>query len=183
MKYSVGDKVVINAPDRVYNGHYGVIGTIDESDSSYTVEIEHENVRQWFEENELSLINKNKKGNDMAFTKTKAALNTAGTAIADETVDVAKINVGKIVYGNLRGVATQFMPKLKWYEKLFVSAEKRELAELLAVYGVLHLVKTKYSHYLIDAVTMYINMNLQTKLIGSIDIAELDNIFKLPKKV
>lgn len=116
-------------------------------------------------------------------TKTKVmdTVESASTAIASESVDVAKINVGKVVYNNARILFQQYLPSVSWYHKLLVSKEKRELAELMAVYGILHILKTKYSHYLIDAVTAYINLELQTKLIGSINVRDLDNIFKLPE--
>jgi hypothetical protein len=121
----------------------------------------------------------------MSFNTTKNEIKevagTASKAIMEESVDVAKINVGKIVYNNARILFQTYLPKTSWYEKLLVSKEKRELAELMAVYGLLHILKTKYSHYLIDAVTSYINLELQTKLIGSVNVKDLDNIFKLPK--
>lgn len=121
----------------------------------------------------------------MSFNTTKNGIKemtgTASKAIMEESVDVAKINVGKIVYNNARILFQTYLPKTSWYEKLLISKEKRELAELMAVYGLLHILKTKYSHYLIDAVTSYINLELQTKLIGSVNVKDLDNIFKLPE--
>ena len=121
----------------------------------------------------------------MSFNATKAQVaettKAASQAIMNESVDVAKINIGKIVYKNARILLTSYLPKVTWYEKLMVGKDKRELAELMAVYGLLHILKTKYTHYLIDAVTSYINLELQTKLIGSVNVKDLDNIFKLPE--
>ena len=100
----------------------------------------------------------------------------------NESIDVAKINVGKLVYNNVKILLSAYIPQPTWYQKLFISKDKRELAELVAVYGMLHIIKTKYSHYLIDVVTSYINLELQTKLIGSINVRDLENVFKLPTK-
>lgn len=121
----------------------------------------------------------------MSFNKTKENITEAtkeiGSSMLSESVDIAKINVGKIVYSNAKVLLSSYLPKATWYEKLLTSKDKRELAELMAVYGLLHIIKSKYSHYLIDAVTAYLNLELQTKLIGSVNIQDLDNIFKLPK--
>jgi hypothetical protein len=123
----------------------------------------------------------------MSFNTTKNTAKevaaTASLAIMNESVDVAKINVGKVIYSNARILLAQYMPKVSWYQKLIISKDKRELAELMAVYGLLHILKTRYSHYILDAVTSYINLELQTKLIGSINVKDLDNIFKLPEVV
>ena len=118
----------------------------------------------------------------MSFNTTKVSetVKSASTEMMSESIDVAKINVGKVVYSNAKVLLGTYLPKATWYEKLFVAKEKREIAELMAVYGALHILKTKYSHYIIDAVTAYINLELQTKLIGSINVTDLDNIFKLP---
>ena len=173
-RFKVGEEVYIRSED--------CNGTVTEVDIDGTYEVrDAEGFYSEYEVNELRKVTQTNKGNDMSFNKTKETVNGAGSAIMDETVDVAKLNVGKVVYSNLRGVAERFLPTVSWYEKLFMSKEKRALAELLAVYGILHLVKTKYSHYVLDAVTMYINLELQTKLIGSIDVSELENIFALPK--
>ena len=122
----------------------------------------------------------------MSFNKTKniaqETISSASSAVMEETVDVAKINVGKVVYNNAKIVLKTYLPKVSWYERILVSSEKREIAELMAVYGLLHILKTKYDHYLLDAVTSYINLELQTKLIGSVNVKDLDNIFKLPKQ-
>lgn len=122
----------------------------------------------------------------MGFNKTKEqvtnTVRTASTSIMNESIDVAKINVGKVVYSNAKVLLKTYLPKASWYERILVSQEKRELAELMAVYGLLHVLKTKYEHYLIDAVTSYLNLELQTKLIGSVNVKDLDNIFKLPKE-
>lgn len=113
----------------------------------------------------------------------KNVVTGASSNIANETLDMAKINIGKIIYSNVRVMFDAYVPKPSFIKKLLVGKEKLEVAELLAVYGLLHIAKTKYSHYLIDAVTSYINFELQNKLIGSINIKDLDNIFKLPTKV
>ena len=122
----------------------------------------------------------------MNFNTTKSVIvettKTASTAIMNESIDVAKINVGKLVYNNVKILLAAYIPQPTWYQKLFISKDKRELAELIAVYGMLHIIKTKYSHYVIDAVTSYINLELQTKLVGSINVRDLENVFKLPTK-
>lgn len=122
----------------------------------------------------------------MNFSTTKTNVTetarSASTSIMNESVDVAKINVGKIVFNNVKVLLSTYLPQPTWYQKIFISKDKRDLAELIAVYGLLHILKTKYSHYLIDAVTSYINLELQTKLIGSINVRDLENVFKLPTK-
>lgn len=122
----------------------------------------------------------------MNFSTTKTnvteTVRSASTSIMNESVDVAKINVGKIVFNNVKVLLSTYIPQPTWYQKIFISKDKRDLAELIAVYGLLHILKTKYSHYLIDAVTSYINLELQTKLIGSINVRDLENVFKLPTK-
>lgn len=122
----------------------------------------------------------------MNFSTTKTnvteTVRSASTSIMNESVDVAKINVGKIVFNNVKVLLSTYIPQPTWYQKIFISKDKRDLAELIAVYGLLHILKTKYSHYLIDAVTSYINLELQTRLIGSINVRDLENVFKLPTK-
>lgn len=122
----------------------------------------------------------------MNFSTTKTnvteTVRSASTSIMNESVDVAKINVGKIVFNNVKVLLSTYIPQPTWYQKIFISKDKRDLAELIAVYGLLHILKTKYSHYLIDAVTSYINLELQTRLVGSINVRDLENVFKLPTK-
>ena len=103
--------------------------------------------------------------------------------VKQETVDVSLITVGKIVYTNGYDLVARFTPKLKWYEKLFVGKEKREIAELVGAYIAIQIIKTKYSHYIIDAVSAYINFQLQSKLMGGVNQEVIDKMFsKLEKK-
>lgn len=118
----------------------------------------------------------------MDFSKTKKVAESASINIMNETVDMAKVAVGRIIYNNIKVLFASYLPQPNWIIKLFTSKDKRDIAELMAVYALLHLVKAKYSHYIIDCLTVYINLELQTKLIGVINIKDLDNIFKLPIK-
>jgi len=183
--------------DRVYDRYNnkkvsGIVIRYNQVENEYEIKFDHKDYTMWVKAFNLAFNSPKQKTKTKtkikkevkmsSLDKAKGTVDTASKAVMEETVDVSKIQLGKIIYNNLKGVAVRFMPTLTWYEKIFVSKEKRDTAELLAVYGVLHMVKTRYSHYAIDAVTMYINMELQTKLIGSINVGDLDNIFKLPKK-
>jgi len=97
--------------------------------------------------------------------------------VKQETVDVSLITVGRIVYTNGYDLVARFTPKLKWYEKLFVSKTKREIAELVGTYIALQVIKTKYNHYLIDAVSAYINFELQSRLMGGVNQEVIDKMF------
>lgn len=105
------------------------------------------------------------------------------TNVKEESIDVSLITVGRLVYVNLEEVISRFVPKLTWYEKLFTSRSKREIAQLVGVYIALQALRTKYDHYLIQAVTAHINFELQTKLIGGVSQEVIDKIFtKLESK-
>jgi len=106
-----------------------------------------------------------------------------GANIKEETIDVSLITVGEVLYKSVVGATGRLAPKLTWYEKLVTSKEKRELAVMVGIYILLQAVKTKYRHYIIDAVSAYINFELQKKLVGGLSQDALDNMFsKLEKK-
>lgn len=104
-------------------------------------------------------------------------LNTVAGNVQQETVDVALINIGEIIYNMGGSVVERFAPKLTWYEKVFTSKEKRELAMLVGTYVAMQAVKLKYRHYLIDAVSAYLNFELQRKLLGGLSQETLDKLF------
>ncbi len=97
--------------------------------------------------------------------------------VKQETIDVGLLTVGKLIYVNMEAVLVKIAPKLKWYEKLFTSKEKRELATLVGAYIALQAIRTKYDHYLIQAVTAHINFEFQSKLVGGISQETIDKIF------
>jgi len=97
--------------------------------------------------------------------------------VKQETVDVALINVGEIVFNMGGSVVERFAPKLTWYEKIFTSKEKRELAVMVGTYVAIQAVKMKYNHYIIDAVSAYLNFEMQKKLLGGLNQETLDKLF------
>lgn len=102
----------------------------------------------------------------------------------DETVDVAQITIGKVIYTTSVGMLGNIkVIQLKWYEKLFTSAKKRELAQLVATYVAIKLIQTKYDHYLLQSVSAYINFQLQTELLGGMTQGTLDKLFSKFEKV
>ena len=98
-------------------------------------------------------------------------------SVKEETVDVAQITIGKLIYTNGGEIVARFTPQLKWYEKLFTSAKKRELALLVGTYVAIKLVQSKYDHYLLQSVSAYINFQLQTELLGGVTQDTLDKLF------
>ena len=104
-------------------------------------------------------------------------------SVKDETVDVAQITIGKLIYTNGTGIVASFIPKLKWYEKLLTSSKKRELALLVGTYVAIKAVQTKYDHYLLQSVSAYINFQLQTELLGGVTQDTLDQLFSKFERV
>ena len=111
------------------------------------------------------------------FDNESSAMSETVQKVKDETVDVAQITVGKLIYTNGSDVIARFAPKLKWYEKLFTSSKKRELALLVGTYIAIKAVQTRYDHYLLQSVSAYINFQLQTELLGGVTQATLDKLF------
>jgi len=103
--------------------------------------------------------------------------------IKTETIDEAQVQVGRVIYQNAKTLLVDFIPQPTWYEKLLTTDTKRELATLLVVYGLLHFIKSKYSHYAFDALTMYINRELQEKVLDTVGINNLAKIMVMPTKV
>ena len=98
-------------------------------------------------------------------------------SVKEETVDVAQITIGKLIYTNSSEIVARFVPKLKWYEKLFTSSKKRELALLVGTYVAIKVTQTRYDHYLLQSVSAYINFQLQTELLGGVTQDTLDKLF------
>ena len=65
----------------------------------------------------------------MNFSTTKTnvteTVRSASTSIMNESVDVAKINVGKIVFNNVKVLLSTYIPQPTWYQKIFISKDKR----------------------------------------------------------
>ena len=97
--------------------------------------------------------------------------------VKEETIDVAQITLGKILYTNGVVLASRFVPQLKWYEKLFTSSKKREVALLVGSYVAIKVMQRKYSHYILDSISAYINFQLQTELLGGVTQDTLDKLF------
>jgi len=97
--------------------------------------------------------------------------------VKNETTDVAMITIGKLIYVNGGELIGRFVPKLTWYEKLFTSSKKRELALLVGTYVAIKAIETRYQHYLLASVSAYINFQLQTELLGGVTQETLDKIF------
>lgn len=119
----------------------------------------------------------------MKFDSLNKVVKTTGDNVINETVEVSKITTGRIAYNNARLLLKPIMPKVKWYEKLFVNSKKRELVEMLIVYTAVHMFKHKFDNYATDAITKYINYELQTNVLGSIKGVDFDNLFNLAKEV
>jgi len=109
------------------------------------------------------------------------------TAIAEdvktETTDVAKITLGRILYTNSIVLIAGVVPQLKWYEKLFTSAKKRELAVLISTYVAIKVLQQKYDHYMLQCVSSYINFQLQAELLGGIPEEAIQKLFTKFEKV
>lgn len=101
--------------------------------------------------------------------------------ITDST-NAAQLQAGRILYTTTVKLLAPVLPKFAWYKKLFMSSSKREAAVLLAVLGMLHLVRGKYDHYAFEAITLYINYELQSHMVD-LGGAELQKLLKLPTKV
>ncbi len=97
--------------------------------------------------------------------------------VKDETMDVAQITLGRILYTNGVELVGRAVPKLTWYEKLFTSSKKRELALLIGTYIAIKAVQTKYNHYALSSISAYINFQFQTELLGGVSQGTLDKLF------
>jgi hypothetical protein len=93
--------------------------------------------------------------------------------VVSETLSNAKLQVGKVIYTNARRAFARFLPKFSLVEKLFVSKEKRQAAEYVAMYAILHLVRSKYDHYALDCLTAYLNHEMQSSILGAIASPEV----------
>jgi len=103
--------------------------------------------------------------------------------VKNETIEIAQITIGKMIYVNSTELIARFVPKLKWYEKLLTSKKKREIIVMIGTYVAIKAVQTKYDHYLLQSITSYINYQLQTELIGGMTQETLDKIFSRFEKV
>ena len=122
----------------------------------------------------------------MSSNTTRFDNGTAGDIIRDiktETIDVAMITIGKLLYTNGVLLIAGVVPQLKWYEKLFTSAKKRELAALVGAYIALKVIQQKYDHYMLQSVSAYINFQLQTELLGGVSEDTIGKLFSKFEKV
>ena len=111
----------------------------------------------------------------------KATMKETGTNMAEETLEVSKITTGRIAYNNAKALLAPIMPKIKWYEKMFTDGKRRELTEMLMVYTAIHMFKHKFDNYATDAITKYINYELQNKFLGSFDM-DFNDLFNMKGK-
>ena len=103
--------------------------------------------------------------------------------VKQETLDMAQVTVGKIVFENGSMFLAKFAPKLSWYEKLLTSKEKREVAILVGSYIAIKAAQTKYNHYILDCLSTYLNFEMQQRLVGGLSSDVLEKIFtKLEEK-
>jgi len=109
-------------------------------------------------------------------------LKKTGSNMMEETVEVSKITTGRIAYQNAKKLLAPIMPKVAWYEKLFTNGERRELTEMLMVYTAVHMFKHKFDNYATDAITKYINYELQNKFLGSFTDINFNDLFNMDKK-
>jgi len=116
-------------------------------------------------------------------SKEKQAMSKAFDAVTAETISNAQLQVGRVLYVNASKAFQAFLPKFTVWERLFTAKEKRELATMVAMYTILHFVKTKYSHYAMDALTGYLNHEFQGRLIDGMGITEIHKLLTLPEKV
>ena len=106
-----------------------------------------------------------------------------GSAVVEETIEVSKITTGRIAYNNAKVLLKPIMPRIKWYEKLFTDGKRRELTEMLIVYTAVHMFKHKFDNYATDAITKYINYELQDKFLGSMTgNIDFNNLFGISEK-
>ena len=123
-----------------------------------------------------STIELNKEDKMARFDNDSTVANIA-TDVKDETVDVAQITIGKLLYTNGVELIGRVVPQLTWYEKLFTSSKKRELAVLIGTYIAIKAIQTKYNHYTLSSISAYINFQLQTELLGGVSQNTLDKLF------
>ncbi len=97
--------------------------------------------------------------------------------VKQETLDMAQVTVGKIVFENGSMFLAKFAPKLSWYEKLLTSKEKREVAMLVGSYIAIKAAQTKYNHYILDCLSTYLNFEMQQRLVGGLSSDVLEKIF------
>ena len=109
-------------------------------------------------------------------------LTQTGSDRIEETLEVSNITTGRIAYQNAKKLLTPIMPKIKWYEKLFIGSKKKELTEMLMVYTAVHMFKHKFDNYATDAITKYINYELQTKFLGNFKGVDFNDIFNMGNK-
>ena len=117
------------------------------------------------------------------FENDKSMVAEMASGAKTETIEIAQITIGKMIYVNSTELIARFVPKLKWYEKLLTSKKKREIIVMIGTYVAIKAVQTKYDHYLLQSVTSYINYQLQTELIGGMTQETLDKIFSRFEKV
>ncbi len=109
-------------------------------------------------------------------------LKQTGSKMVEETIEVSKITTGRIAYLNVKHLLAPIIPKVKWYEKLFTDGKHRELTEMLMVYTAIHMFKHKFDNYTTDAITKYINYELQNKFLGSFTGTNFNNLFNMEEK-
>jgi len=115
----------------------------------------------------------------MKFTTLKQATKDAGASIVEETLEVSKITAGQIAYNNAKKLLAPIMPTIPWYERLFTSGKRREMIEMLMVYTLIHMFKSKFDNYATESITRYINYTLQSQFLSQFKSLDLDNLFKL----
>lgn len=103
--------------------------------------------------------------------------------LKQESLDNVQLQIGKLIYTTVAPIVETHVLKLGFFSKLFSTKAKRDTAVLVALYGLLHLARTKYDHYALQCLTRYINHEMQTTVVGAMLPADaLVKLFSLPTK-
>lgn len=114
-------------------------------------------------------------------SKMKNITDTIRNNVTEETLDMVQVHIGRTIYDLAKTHAAPLLPKFTWYEKLFTSKAKRDTATLLAVYIGMHLLRTKFDHYALECLTVYVNYELQATAFGTLNSEVINKLLTAPK--
>lgn len=124
-------------------------------------------------------------------TKMNQEMQTAVNAVVAESKISAQLVTGEILLDNIETVATNLvMSRLSFWQKLAISKTQKEFAITVAVYTIVHAIKTggfgltgyKVNHAALDMITIAANKRMLSVVVDSlgVDTNVAGMLFKAP---